>query len=148
MPKVETTVQIDAPPERVFELLMDPSRLSEWVTANKNVSDVPEGGLKVGSSFTQTLSLARRTFKVHWEVDEVDAPRVAVWTGEGPKGSSACVRYELTPSGDGTSFRYVNDFELPGGVIGNAAGKISSRPAQHAMTRSLKKLQKIFRSGH
>jgi uncharacterized protein YndB with AHSA1/START domain len=144
MPKVETTVDVAAPPERVFELLMDPGRLGEWVTAHKGVSDVPAGGLQEGSSFEQTLSLARSTFKVHWKVDEIDAPSVVVWTGEGPKGASACVRYELTPKGDGTSFRYVNDFDLPGGVIGNVAGRVSAKPAQQAMKRSLKKLQKIF----
>ena len=144
MPKAETTVHVDAPPERVFELLMDPSRLGTWVTAHKSVSGVPAGGLEEGSSFEQTLSLARKTFKVRWTVDELDEQRLVVWTGKGPGGSEACVRYELTPNDGGTSFRYVNDFELPGGVVGKVAGSASSKPAERAMKSSLKKLKKVL----
>ena len=43
MPSADTTIDIDAPVERVWALLMDPTRLGEWVTAHCEVSDVPEG---------------------------------------------------------------------------------------------------------
>jgi carbon monoxide dehydrogenase subunit G len=146
MPKAETTIDIAAPPEHVFELLMDPSRLGEWVTASRSVSGVPDGGLKAGSSFTQRLSLARSEFAVRWRIDELERPRLAVWSGEGPKGTTAHVRYEIEPAGDGARFRYVNEYELPGGFIGNVAGRVSSRAAERAMKSSLKKLKRLAES--
>ena len=30
--KVERDIRIDAPPERVYEVVMDPRRLEDWVT--------------------------------------------------------------------------------------------------------------------
>ncbi len=144
--KAETTVEIAAPPEQVFEVLMDPNRLGDWVTAHRSVSEVPPGGLEQGSSFRQKLRLARVEFEVEWTVNRLDAPSLAEWKGAGPKGTSARVVYDLEPQGEGTAFHYLNELELPAGAAGKVAGKLASKPAEHAMSRSLKKLQKIFKS--
>ncbi len=144
--KAETTVDVAAPPEAVFDLLMDPRRLGEWVTAHRSVSEVPSGGLEQGSSFRQELCLARVDFEVEWTVTKLDSPRRAEWKGTGPRGTRALVVYELAAKGEGTEFHYVNEVKLPAGVAGKAAGVVASRPAQHAMKRSLKKLKKILES--
>lgn len=143
MPKAETTIQTDAPPERVWALLMDPERLGDWVTAHCDVSDVPEGGLTEGSSFRQTLKIAGSKFGVRWTINELEEPRLAVWSGAGPKGSTAKVRYELEPSQGGTRFRYCNEYELPGGAFGKLAGTVASTPAKRAMASSLKRLKRL-----
>ena len=44
MSRVEASIVIDAPPDRVREVVMDPKRLGEWVTIHRRlgpVSDVP-----------------------------------------------------------------------------------------------------------
>lgn len=145
MPKADTTIQISAPPERVWAVLMDPARLGEWVTAHRSVGEVPDELIE-GSSFTQTLKLATRKFDVRWTIEEADEPRLAVWEGSGPHGSGAKVRYELDPDGTGTRFHYVNNYDLPGGPFGAAAGHAVSRPAKAAMKSSLKSLKKLVES--
>lgn len=142
--RAETTVELAAPPERVFELLMDPNRLGDWVTAHRSVSEVPVGGLEEGSSFRQKLRLARVAFEVEWTVTKLDPARRTEWKGSGPRGARARVVYELKPSGEGTSFHYLNELELPAGAAGKAAGRLASKPAERAMNRSLAKLQKLF----
>ena len=144
--KVDTTVELAAPPDQVFALLMDPERLGEWVSAHRSVSDVPDGPLEKGSSFRQQLRLARVDFEVQWKVVRLDAPTLAEWEGKGPRGTGARVVYELEPNGDGTTFHYLNELKLPGGPAGIAAGKLASKPAEQAMKRSLKGLQRIFGS--
>ncbi len=142
--KVETTVQVAAPPEELFDLLMDPHRLGEWVSAHRSVSEVPDGALRKGSTFRQCLRLARVEFEVEWRLVRVDAPSLAEWEGTGPRGTVAHVAYRLEPNGDGTTFHYLNELKLPGGPAGLAAGKLASKPAEQAMKHSLKGLQKVF----
>jgi carbon monoxide dehydrogenase subunit G len=142
--KVETTLEIAAPPEEVFDLLMDPRRLGEWVTAHRSVRAVPDGPLRKGSSFTQRLRLARVEFNVEWKLVRIERPTLAEWSGDGPRGTGAHVIYRLEPNGDGTTFHYLNELKLPGGPAGIAAGKLASKPAEQAMKHSLKKLQKVF----
>ena len=39
MSEVSTEVEIAAPPEQVWELVMDPQRLEEWVTTHHSLGD-------------------------------------------------------------------------------------------------------------
>ena len=145
--RLETEVEIEATPERVFDLLLDPARLDEWVTASRGVVDVPDGRLRAGSSFRQHLRVGGARFDVRWRVTELERPRLAVWEGRGPAGTHAEVRYELSENDSGTRFRYCNDYEFPGGPLGSVAGRIGSAPARHSMRTSLRKLKRLLESG-
>ena len=144
--RVETTIDLPAPPEEVFDLVMDPMRLGDWVTAHDSVKDVPEGDLSEGSTFRQKLKVAGVSFGVTWKVTEIDEPRLAVWEGKGPAGSKARCRYELEAGdGDGTRFHYLNEFELPGGKLAAAAGKaIGEERGRAEAEKSLENLRKLL----
>lgn len=121
--RVETTIDLPAPPEEVFAVVMDPLRLEDWVTAHDSVDEVPDEALAEGSTFRQKLKVAGVSFRVTWTVTELDEPRLAIWEGKGPAGSKAMCRYELEADGGGTRFHYLNEFELPGGKLAAVAGK-------------------------
>jgi uncharacterized protein YndB with AHSA1/START domain len=140
----ETEIEIAAPRERVFELLLDPVRLDDWVTISRGVSDVPDGELRPGAEFRQRLRLGAAAFEVRWELIELDRPRLAEWDGRGPAGSTASVRYELADDGAGTRFRYRNEYRLPGGRLGAAAGRFTAGAAKRAMRSSLERLKALL----
>lgn len=144
MTVAESEIEIAAPRERVFELLLDPSRLDDWVTISRGVSDLPEDGLEEGSEFRQRMRLGGASFEVRWQVVELDRPRLAVWEGRGPASSGAQVRYELFDDGAGTRFRYRNEYRLPGGPLGAAAGRFTSGAAKRAMRGSLDRLKALL----
>jgi uncharacterized protein YndB with AHSA1/START domain len=139
----ETEAEIAAPRERVFDLLLDPSRLDDWVTISRGVSDVSEGELAPGSEFRQRMRLGAAAFDVRWRLVELDPPRLAVWEGRGPAGSEAHVRYELADDDAGTRFRYRNEYRIPGGRLGAAAGRVTSGAARRAMRSSLRRLKSL-----
>ena len=87
-----------------------------------------------------------RRSHVRWRVVELERPSVAVWEGKGPGGSKARVRYELSENGAGTLFRYCNDYDLPGGILGAAAGGIGARGAKRVMSHSLRNLKRLLES--
>lgn len=140
MTVVSTAIEIAAPPERVWEVVMDPARLGDWVTIHRSVRDAP-ARLQRGSTFGQTLNLRGAHLHVEWTVVDVEPPHRAVWDGRGPVHSRASIVYELSPDGaGGTRFAYTNEFKTPGGPLGAVAGRVlvgglSEREAQRSLER-------------
>jgi uncharacterized protein YndB with AHSA1/START domain len=145
-PSVTATVELAARPEEVWDVVMDPARLRDWVTIHRSVR-APDGPLRAGDSFEQTMALAGRGFTVRWTVTGLERPRRAIWEGEGPLRSSARVGYELEPEADGnTRFHYQNSFELPGGLLGRLASRLAGKASfEREARRSLENLDRLFR---
>jgi carbon monoxide dehydrogenase subunit G len=141
--KVERTVQVAAPPERLYELVMDPSRLEDWVTIHDHLVGDPPKRLSSGSKLTQCLRLAGRPFKVRWTVAENEPCERVVWEGRGPVGSRAKVVYGFAKNGAGTSFSYRNEYELPGGLLGRLAGRTVARATAREVDGSLQRLKSL-----
>jgi carbon monoxide dehydrogenase subunit G len=143
--RVERSVEVAAPPEDLYDLVMDPNRLGEWVTIHHHLEGSPPARLERGSKLTQCLKLAGRRFKVRWTVVEND-PRRVVWEGRGPVASHARVEYGFAPNEDGTRFSYMNQFELPGGPLGRLAGRTLTRITTRELDGSLERLKKLVES--
>ena len=142
--EVRTTTQIDVPPQRVWDTVMDPDRFGDWVTIHRGVKKISDNPLEVGSTLEQRLCLRGVSFTVKWTVVELDEPNLVVMEGKGPAHSKAITRDELTAKNGGTSFAYVNEFKTPMGALGAAAGRVlvggvSEREAK-ASLRKLKEL--------
>ena len=148
MSTVHVTARIHAPVEAVWDAVMDPSQLKDWVTIHRSVRDVSSNPLRRGSTMDQQLHLRGVTFRVHWTLVDVDAPKHAEWEGQGPAHSNARIRYELSPDGnDATVFDYMNEFTPPGGRLGSAASKVivgaaSEREARNSLERLKALLEK------
>jgi uncharacterized membrane protein len=150
MSTVKAEIEIDTAIERVWETIMDPRRLEDWVTIHKSVRHVSESPLREGSTLDQTMHVRGITFRVHWTVVAMRQPQRAQWEGAGPAHSKALIRYELESVNDQrTRFQYTNEFQTPGGRLGKVASRVivgatSEREAHKSLTR-LKEL--LERSG-
>ena len=98
--KVEHTVKIAAPAKDVYDVVMSPAQLEDWVTIHHHLEGSPPARLEEGSKLTQCLKLAGKKFKVHWTVMENDPCERVVWEGRGPVASRARVEYRFAPNGD------------------------------------------------
>jgi carbon monoxide dehydrogenase subunit G len=145
---VAQSIEIDAPIEEVWALVMDPDRLGDWVTIHRSVSEVPEGDLVKGSRFRQEMRLKGVPLKVHWEVVECTVPRRARWQGKAAAGAAARISYDLKEAGDGTRFDYENEFELPAGRVGKLAGRaFNAMSGDREAERSLARLKDLLENG-
>jgi acetyl-CoA C-acetyltransferase len=140
---VQRKVHIEAAPQTIYDVIMDAQRLADWVTIHQGLEDAPAGTLRKGSTLTQTLKLAGRSFKVRWKIIENDRAKRVVWEGDGPVRSRAKVIYDLTADGDGTHFSYTNEYHLPGGALGKMAGPAVRRVTGRELDRSLAALKKL-----
>jgi uncharacterized protein YndB with AHSA1/START domain len=147
MSVVKERIEIDAPIERVWETVMDPTRFSEWVSIHRSVANVSAEPQAKGARMDQVMHMRGMTFKVHWLLTEVQAPRLAVWEGRGPAHSRAGIRYELSGGVDGqpTVFEYVNDFTPPGGRLGATASRfVVGAASEREALRSLARLKSLL----
>jgi uncharacterized protein YndB with AHSA1/START domain len=141
MDTVHAQIEIDAPIERVWETIMDPKRLKDWVTIHRSVKDVSDSPLRKGSTMEQVLNIRGVPFHVHWTLTAVESPHRAQWEGHGPAHSQARISYELSRDGEGpTRFDYTNTFAAPGGKLGNVASRVivgatSEREANNSLAR-------------
>jgi carbon monoxide dehydrogenase subunit G len=141
--RVEHTVHLAAAPKTVYDVVMDPARLEDWVTVHHHLEGSPRAPLKKGSQLTQCLKLAGKKFKVRWKVVENDPCEHVVWEGRGPVASHARVEYRFESSAAGTDFSYVNEYDLPGGPLGRFAGKAVARVTQKELEGSLQRLKQL-----
>jgi len=147
--EVVTSIDIDAPPERVWALAMDPNCLSEWVTIHRRLHDHDDGPARKGYAMEQTLHLRGVNFKVHWELVRCEYPFHAEWHGRGPARSHAETEYRLTANDrGGTHFGYRNDFRGPLGPLGAIASRalVGGLPKREA-DASLQRLKALVERG-
>jgi carbon monoxide dehydrogenase subunit G len=134
MSEVTTSIEIDAPPQAVWDVVMDPERLADWVTIHRRLESHSSDRME------QVLCLHHVSFHVRWELAVRDEPRHAKWKGKGPAHSRAETEYRLSAVGGGTRFQYRNEFKAPFGPLGAVAsralvGGVPEREAKASLHR-------------
>jgi uncharacterized protein YndB with AHSA1/START domain len=140
-------IDIAAPIDEVFALAMDPARTSEWVTISRGVVG-SEGSYDTrGFRMDQKLCLRGVTFKVHWELVEVDAPNYARFEGRGPVRSKAFIENRLEERDGVTHYEYRNEFKAPFGPLGSTAQRVlAGGVPEREATQSLQNLKRLAES--
>ena len=98
MPRTFTTTRtIAAPPEQVWEVLVEVSRSAEWTPTVDRLDRLDDGPLQVGSRVEiRQPRLPRAT----WVVTELVPGRSLTWEATGP-GLVTVGRHEVVPRGPG-----------------------------------------------
>src|SRR2546423_1010262 len=105
--------EMAASPQKVWETVMDPEQLGEWVTIHRRLLHADSPPAKVGYKMDQQVHLRGVSLRVHWTLVECEPAQRAVWEGRGPARSRAHTEYLLRPEGNGTRFDYRNEFRAP-----------------------------------
>lgn len=138
MSTVSASIHIAAPPQAVWDVVMDPGRLAEWVTIHRRLRHADDGPPRVGYKMDQQIHLRGVSVDVHWRLVELTPLAHVVWEGRGPARSHALTEYTLRPeqSGESTRFDYRNEFRAPLGPIGALASRalVGGMPEREAHT--------------
>lgn len=110
-PTIEETVQIDAPPEVVWELITDLPRMGEWSGQARGGRWLGGRGPALGSRFLGSNKLGRVWWVTTCKVLEFEAPRSFVFRNE---QNWARWVYRLQPDGNGGTM-VIHRRELPDG---------------------------------
>jgi uncharacterized protein YndB with AHSA1/START domain len=145
---VTASIQIDAPPQQVWDMIMDPSRLDEWVTIHRRLIDADAGPPRVGFTMDQQIHLRGVSLEVHWRLVDCRPAELAVWEGRGPAHSRARTEYVLTAEDGGTCFDYRNEFHPPLGPVGAIVSRalVGGMPERESK-RTLERLRAHLEAG-
>lgn len=136
-----TEIEIDAPPERVFEVLSDAECYEHWVVGAKEIRKADPGFPEPGTRFHHTIGAGPLTIKDSTEVLELEPPRLLVLEAHmGPLGS-ARIRLELEARGTGSAvvMTEVPSEGLPARVA-HAFGNLLLRGRNYLSLEQLKEL--------
>lgn len=146
MSTVTASIEIAAAPAKVWDVVMDPTQLGDWVTIHRKLRHSDDGPPREGYRMDQQLHLRGVSVDVHWTLVDCEHATHAVWEGRGPARSRARTEYRLHPTPDGhTHFDYRNEFHAPLGPLGALAGRalVGGMPEREA-TRTLDRLRELM----
>lgn len=144
MSVVTASITVHSPPQTVWELVMDPQRLGEWVTIHHRLIRADTGPPHEGFEMDQQLHIRGVNVTVHWRLIKCRPCELAVWEGRGPARSRARTEYHIGREDGGTRFDYRNEFHPPLGSVGALASRALVRglPEQQA-TLTLERLRSL-----
>jgi uncharacterized protein YndB with AHSA1/START domain len=142
MSLVTASIRIAAPPAEVWNLVMDPESLGEWVTIHRKLVHADGGPPRVGYAMDQQIHMRGVNLEVHWKLVDCRPEELAVWEGRGPARSRARSEYVLKAEDGGTRFDYRNEFRAPLGPVGAIVSRalVGGMPEREA-NRTLERLR-------
>lgn len=145
MTRVERTIEIEAPPERVFELLTDLDRLQDWATIAGDAENPPAKPLSQGATWKHKVKVAGVELTGDWKVVALDPPRLVQYEATRNEGGWLKMRQSVAPAGQGSRVELEVDYELPWGVLGQAVDKlVVERRNEREAEESLQNLKDIL----
>ena len=103
--RIVNTVDIAAPPERVFAYATAPENWPRWHPQSRAVSGVVDRTPQPGEKTTEDFEIAGRKGRATWTSIAVDPPRRWEFAGRGEDGGGAHIVYALTPGAGATRFQ-------------------------------------------
>jgi uncharacterized protein YndB with AHSA1/START domain len=143
MDRVEKSIEIRAPPEKVWEMLaLD--RWSEWNTGHfldtKNMKftsevNTPADRYRVGASAYPSAH-PKADFKV---TESIENEKITyLHEGEAP------MTYILKPTDEGTRLTYVVEYEMPWGILGKLLLGLLRGMGERDLEKGFEKLKSIL----
>jgi uncharacterized protein YndB with AHSA1/START domain len=147
MSVVRASEVVEASPQEVWAVISDPNNLPLWNRRIREVRDVPEHGLKEGTTYWTRLSFLGVSARVDAEVEEVDPPRFSRIRLTGPV--EATVRTWVSPAGAGRSrLEHEIEYHLRGGPVGELLARgLRTFGAQTLLRRGTRAQKRQIESG-
>jgi len=134
-------IDVAAPPERVFEVLLDPRYFGHWVLGAREIRGWDDDWPAIGSRFHHTQGKPPLTIEDHSVLEDMDPPHRFVLLAKARPTGTFRVTLKLAPNATGT---HITMIEEPG----DKATKLVFSPLAHLLLRgrnavSLQRLKDI-----
>lgn len=137
MATISETVIINAPIERVFDVVTDPRRTGDW---NPNIVDISRPSplpAQVGTSWVQTVLMMGRQQRMNCRVTELDRPVSGRLDISGDQHATITTVCEPVPGG--TRVTQTIEFRPPGGLFGSIAAGVAAPLLLKEMRQSMER---------
>ncbi len=142
--RVQRSIEIAAPPEKIWPFMVEPEKNLKWCITFKKFEYTNEQRSGVGTTFyIEEKAGPMPLMKLNFVVTEwVENERLAFRMTSGSGVKSYEQGWTVTPTPYGSRFTFMEEVELPFGVIGKLIGLVGQR-SSHA---TVKKMLVILKS--
>lgn len=115
---------VACPPDRVFAVLSNVERLTEFSDMTVAIRKGPGRPVRPGDQFEQAVKVLGIEFDTEWEVTEVEPDTLIRIEGRSKSNGRASLTHHLAPEGTGTRVTFDVDYDPPLGILGEIADKL------------------------
>ena len=142
--QVRQSVEIAAPPERIWPLLVEPDNVLKWYPTLSRFEYEDAGQRGPGARVYVEEKASGMLMKLHFVItDWVENRTVSLHmvSGTGVKGYDQSWSVEPLPAG--SRFTFEEHVELPYGVLGSLIGKVGQRSSEWHVKEMLAELKAL-----
>jgi carbon monoxide dehydrogenase subunit G len=140
--KIVKSAEINAPAQKIFDFITDPSKIPAILPGLTENSNVPPLPLKAGSTFNYKYQMYGVELDGQWIVDEVRSP--SYYKSHTTGGSDSTWIEEITPDGDASKVTLTIEYEMPQGVLAKIKGDALASINEKAADEMLHNLKTIL----
>ncbi len=142
MAEIHKTVTIDAPADKVFEIVDNPENFPRYVPNVSQVVDVRLSDRRVGDTFRVIYKVLGVTFDEKFTTTDYQRPDRITSTFEG--GMTGTFRWSFEPQAGQTKLSVDIDYRVAGGAIGKAVDALLlERTNEKSIDEMLQNLRRI-----
>jgi uncharacterized protein YndB with AHSA1/START domain len=142
--KVKRSVEIAAPPEKVWPFLVEPDNILKWCITFKKFKYTTEQRSGVGTPFYVEEKAGGPLMKLKFAVTEwVENEKFVFKMTSGTSVKSYEQRWTLEPTPSGSTFTFMEEVELPFGIIGKLIGAVIRRSSEAHVKQMLTALKSL-----
>lgn len=124
MRRFATTIDISAPPERVWQVMSDTDRWHEWTASVTSITSLSGGSFAVGS---RAVIRQPKFPPALWTITAIEPGRSFTWVSRAPGVKVMAHHFvELTPHGSRATLS-LEYFGFLGGLLGRLTAAITER---------------------
>ena len=141
--KVQRSIEIGAPPERIWPFLAEPQKILEWYIPLQKFEYTGKQSREAGAQFYFEEKVPTGTMKLNCEVTEwVENASFAFKMNSGNMMKSYGERWSVEATPSGSRFTFAEHGELPG-IFGRLMGPIAERGSGGTVEKMLTKLKSL-----
>ncbi len=141
---VRRSVEIAAPPERVWPLMVEPDSIRQWYPTLRTYEYEDAGRRGIGAHVYAEEKASGVLMKLHFEIVDWIVERAIslhMVTGTGVNGYDQ--RWTVEPIATGSRFTFDESVELPYGIVGWMIGTVGRRSSEAHVKAMLAELKDL-----
>jgi len=126
--RIQKAIEIAAPPERIWPFFVGPERVLKWYSTLRKFEYTGDSRSGVGTPLYIEEQAMGPVMKMNFEVTEwQENEKLALHMVSGSGVKAYEQRWSLEPAASGSRFTFMEEVELPYGVLGKLLGVVAQR---------------------
>ena len=141
---VHQSIEVTAPPERIWPLLVEPDNVLKWYPTLRRFQYEEAGQRGAGARVYAEEKASGMVLKLHFVIsDWVENRALSLHLASGSGVRAYDQRWTVEPLPAGSRFTFEEHVELPFGVLGSLIGKVGQRSSEAHVREMLAKLKAL-----